>query len=266
MGLLRWLGVFGQGFGGSFRVGAKHFTVDGEKLQKWLARAGVGSRRHCESLIVAGRVTVNDSQAEIGQRVGPQDRIRLDGLPVSQDSSREVWALHKPPGVLSTARDERGRPTVLDLVASQRRLFPVGRLDLDSEGLILLTDDGELANRLTHPRHHVPKRYRVQVDQVPGRSALERLRAGVELEDGLTASCEVTPGPDDWLEIILHQGRKRQIRRMLAAVGCRVRRLLRVQVGPVALGALACGQSRLLSTEEVSSLQRVAGISPRKPA
>jgi 23S rRNA pseudouridine2605 synthase len=246
--------------------GRKHFSVDGEKLQKWLARAGVGSRRQCESLIVAGRVTVNDNRAELGQRVGPQDRIRLDGLSLAQDPSREVWALYKPRGVLSTARDERGRPTVLDLVASKRRLFPVGRLDLDSEGLILLTDDGELANRLTHPRHHVPKLYRVQVDPVPSHSALERLRAGIELEDGLTSSCEVAHGQDGWLEFTLHEGRKRQIRRMLAAVGSTVERLLRVQVGPVALGTLACGQSRLLSAEEVSSLQRVAGISPRKLA
>lgn len=226
----------------------------------------MGSRRQCESLISAGRVTVNDNRAELGQRVGPQDRIRLDGRSISQDSNREVWALYKPPGILSTARDDRGRPTVLDLVVSQRRLFPVGRLDLDSEGLILLTDDGELANRLTHPRHHVPKYYRVQVDPVPSRSALERLRAGIELEDGPTSSCEVASGQDDWIGIVLHEGRKRQIRRMLAAVGSKVRRLVRVQVGPVSLGALVCGQSRLLSAEEVSSLQRVAGISPRKPA
>ncbi len=246
--------------------GRKHFAVDGEKLQKWLARAGVGSRRQCESLIAAGRVTVNDSRAELGQRVGPQDRIRLDGSSLSPEPTREVWALYKPPGVLSTARDERGRPTVLDLVVSQRRLFPVGRLDLDSEGLILLTDDGELANRLTHPRHHVPKVYHVQVNPVPSRTALERLRTGIELEDGPTSPCEASLGQDDWLEIVLHEGRKRQIRRMLAAVGARVKRLVRVQVGPVEIGALACGQSRLLSPEEVSSLQRVAGISPRKPA
>jgi pseudouridine synthase len=216
-------------------------------------------------MISAGRVRVNGQTAELGCRVGPDDEIALDDRPLSlTDPEREVWALHKPPGYLSTARDERGRPTVLDLVPSQRRLYPIGRLDLDSEGLLLLTDDGELANLLTHPRHHVAKRYRVLADRVLTGPELERLRGGVGLEDGWTHPCEARALSDGWLELVLHEGRNRQIRRMLASLGVGVRRLLRVQVGPLALGELECGICRRLTAHEVEQLRRAVGGRARK--
>lgn len=255
--------VFGYPFGGSCRLAGQPLRVESEKLQKLMARAGAGSRRRCEELIAAGRVAVNGVVARLGDRVGPEDVVTLDGRRVMVAAEREVWALHKPVGYLSTARDDRGRPTVLDLVRSDRRLYPVGRLDLDSEGLLLLTDDGELANLLTHPRHHVPKRYQVQADRPLSPAEAGQLARGVELEDGLTSPCEVRLLEGPWLEMVLRQGRNRQIRRMLASLGVGVRRLIRVQVGPIELGELACGIARPLAPQEVVLLRRAAGEEPR---
>ncbi len=239
--------------------------METEKLQKWLARAGAGSRRRCEELIAAGRVRVNGAVATLGDRVGSTDKIALDGRLLSVAAEREVWALHKPVGYLSTARDERGRPTVLDLVESSRRLYPVGRLDQDSEGLILLTDDGELANLLTHPRHHVAKSYQVQTDRRLTSEEALRLAEGVSLEDGPTAPCEVRVLDGPWVELVLFEGRNRQIRRMLAVLGIGVRRLLRIGIGPIELGELECGIARRLSPQEVALLRRAAGDGSRKP-
>lgn len=237
--------------------------MESEKLQKFLARSGVGSRRHCEGLIAAGRISVNGQVARLGDRVEPSDLVTFDGRAVAAESEREVWALHKPTGYLSTARDERGRPTVLSLVESSRRLYPVGRLDLDSEGLLLLTDDGELANLLTHPRHHVPKHYQVQTDRRLSRQEADRLAAGVELEDGRTLPCSVRLMEGPWVELILREGRNRQIRRMLAVLGAGVRRLIRVRIGPIELGELECGFARRLSPQEVVLLRRAAGDGSR---
>lgn len=247
------------------RLERKPPGVETEKLQKWMARSGVGSRRQCEQLIAAGRVTVNGAVATLGDRIRASDEVALDGRVLAVAVVREVWALHKPVGYLSTARDDRGRPTVLDLVSSPRRLYPVGRLDLDSEGLILLTDDGELANLLTHPRHHVPKRYQVKTDRALTTLEVERLASGVELEDGLTQPCGVRLLDPPWLELVLREGRNRQIRRMLAALGVGVRRLVRVAVGPIELGELECGLARPLSPEEVMLLRRAAGDGARNP-
>ena len=240
-----------------------------ERLQKILSNAGVASRRSAEAMIAAGRVAVNgEVRSAPGSRADPErDAITLDGEPVRRDRYRYM-ALHKPAGALSTARDERGRPTVLDLAPDGGPvLHPVGRLDRESEGLILLTNDGALTELLTHPRHEVRKEYLVAIDQPLGKKGRERLTRGVRHEgerlkaDAVRAASPGGPdAPPDprWLLIALHGGRKREIRRMLAVVGRRVTALRRVRIGPLALGGLAAGESRELAPAEVDALYAAA--------
>lgn len=241
-----------------------------ERLQKVMARAGVASRRRSEELIRQGRVAVNGRVVrELGVRVDPEsDTITVDGQPIQVISQHTYIALHKPPGVITTVDDPWGRPTVLDLVQVDARVYPVGRLDAESEGLVLLTDDGELAHRLTHPRFGHQKEYHVCVAGQLSDGDLERLRSGVRLEDGITAPAQIDVlrygEGDTWLRMILHEGRKRQIRRMAEAVGHPVKRLIRVRVGPIRLGELAPGRWRHLSQHEIRQVRETIGVT-RQP-
>jgi 23S rRNA pseudouridine2605 synthase len=231
------------------------------RLAKLLAHAGVASRRAAERLVAEGRVTVaGEVVADPARDVDESSRVEVDGQVVAAEP-REVHALNKPSGVVSTARDTHGRRTVVDLVRSERRLYPVGRLDADTTGLILLTNDGELAERLTHPRYGVEKVYRARVEppRVPQR-ALRALRDGVELEDGRTAPARVRQAGRGQLELAIREGRKRQVRRMLEAVGHRVTSLERIAFGPLRLGDLSLGQSRQLSPAEVERLRKATGL------
>jgi 23S rRNA pseudouridine2605 synthase len=229
------------------------------RLAKYLAHAGVASRRAAEQLVAARRVTVGgELVTDPARDVDESSGVALDGRPVVPEP-HEVHAVNKPAGVVSTARDTHGRPTVVELVGSRRRLYPVGRLDADSTGLILLTNDGELAERLTHPRYGVEKVYRARV-QPPrvSQRALDALRHGVELEDGMTAPARVRQPRPGVLEITIREGRKRQVRRMCEAVGHRVVELQRVAFGPLGLRGLEPGQSRRLSRAELERLRRAA--------
>lgn len=229
-----------------------------ERLQKVLARSGVASRRASEDLIGAGRVTINGHLATLGDKVGAEDRIDLDGVPILRDPALRHYLLHKPRNVVSTAKDPEGRPTVVDLVPSESRVFPVGRLDTDSEGLIVLTNDGDLTHRLTHPSFGVPKEYLAHVEGSPTRLALRRLREGVELDDGPTAPADVSMPQESLLKLVIHEGRNRQVRRMCAAIGHPVIRLVRVRIGPISDKDLAAGAWRTLTMEEVRSLYAAA--------
>jgi 23S rRNA pseudouridine2605 synthase len=231
------------------------------RLAKFLASAGVASRRASEQLIVAGRVTVGGMPVTDPARdVSDADAVAVDGEPVRGAPERVVYALNKPAGVVSTARDPQGRPTVVSLVPSPLRLYPVGRLDADSTGLILLTNDGELANRLTHPRFEVDKTYRVVVWGAPVRErALVALRSGVELEDGMTSPARVKRLAPDTLELTIHEGRKRQVKRMCEHVGHRVKALERIQFGTLALGDLRPGAHRRLTATELTRLSAEPG-------
>jgi 23S rRNA pseudouridine2605 synthase len=228
------------------------------RLAKYLAHAGVASRRAAESLIAGGRVSLDGAVVtDPATDVSEASRITLDGRPLEGPEPRISYALNKPLGVVSTARDTHGRPTVVDLVPDPGvRLYPVGRLDADTSGLMLLTNDGALANRLTHPRFEVPKTYRVTLGGRPvAERAMRALREGVELEDGLTAPARVRRlGPHE-IELTIHEGRKRQVRRMCAAVGHPVMALERVAFGPLRLGRLAPGGYRRLSEAELGRLQ-----------
>jgi 23S rRNA pseudouridine2605 synthase len=231
----------------------------GDRLQKVLARIGVGSRRVCEELIVDGRVTVNGEVPVLGRRVDPTvDRVELDGVPLPIEPGLVHYLVNKPVGVVSTAEDTHGRPTVVSLVPEGGRVFPVGRLDMDSEGLIIVTNDGELTHRLTHPSFGVAKEYLVQVDGEPAPAAVRRLREGVELEDGTTAPARVAVVAPTLLRMVIHEGRNRQIRRMCEAVGHPVVRLVRTRIGPVADPSLGPGSYRPLSFDEVRSLAAAA--------
>jgi 23S rRNA pseudouridine2605 synthase len=224
-----------------------------------MAGAGLGSRRTCEELIAAGRVAVNGEVAVLGRRVDPEsDRVEVDGVLLPLRSGLVHYLLNKPVGVVSTAADEAGRPTVVELVPSEPRVFPVGRLDQESEGLLILTNDGDLAHRLTHPSYGVEKEYLAEVEGRPSRAALRRLREGVELDDGRTAPAEASLAGPGLLRITLHEGRNRQVRRMAEAVGHPVRRLVRVRIGPLAERGLGPGEWRPLRTEEVLALHRAA--------
>jgi 23S rRNA pseudouridine2605 synthase len=229
------------------------------RLAKFLAHGGIASRRKAEVIIGKGRVTVNgEVVVDPARDVGAGDDVRVDGSPVGAEA-REVWVVNKPAGVVSTAREPGERPAVVELVDSAARLYPVGRLDADSTGLLLLTNDGELANRLTHPRYGVAKAYRARLRRAPSDRDLERLRRGVELEDGPTAPAEVTRlGPRE-VEIVLREGRNRQVRRMVEAIGNRVLALRRVRFGSLALGSLAAGESRRLTEREVARLWDLTG-------
>lgn len=238
----------------------------GERLQKVLARRGIGSRRACEELIAAGRVTVNGAVAVLGQRVDPaRDRIAVDGVPVAVAPGLVYWLLNKPRGVVTTASDPQGRPTVVDLVPREPRVFPVGRLDADTEGLLLLTNDGDLAHRLTHPRYGVPKTYLAEVAGVPSDGDLARLRRGVVLDDGPTAPARVARLAPRLLRITIHEGRNRQVRRMCEAIGHPVLRLVRTHIGPVSDPRLPPGAWRPLTPAELRALE-VAAAAAAPPA
>lgn len=262
------------------------------RLQKVLAHLGVASRRHCETLISRGQVRVNGQVAQLGDCVDPDlDQITVDGCPVhhnpthhhpvsQQLDQRLTLLLHKPVGVVSTCQDPQGRPTVLDCVPEpwhRIRLYPVGRLDAQSSGALLLTNDGDLTLRLTHPRYHISKTYWVEVAGSPSRSTLDRWRQGVELDGILTLPAEIEPIPvpwawakrehswsvsSTWLQVVLHEGRNRQIRRVAQALCHPVLTLHRIAIGSLRLDDLKCGQARLLTPADLELLQRESHANP----
>jgi 23S rRNA pseudouridine2605 synthase len=237
------------------------------RLAKYLATAGVASRRGAERLIGEGRVTVDgETVTDPARPVTGEAQVAVDGDPVASAPAQLVYALNKPAGVVSTAHDPQGRTTVLDLLESPIRLYPVGRLDIDTTGLILLTNDGQLAHRLTHPRFEVPKIYRALVAHPPIRpAALRALRRGIELEDGPTAPAQVRQISGGLLELTLREGRKRQVKRMCEAVGHPVRRLERVAIGGLEVGKLKPGSYRRLARHEVTALLELsAGSAGRR--
>jgi 23S rRNA pseudouridine2605 synthase len=228
------------------------------RLAKFLAHGGVASRRKAEEIIAKGLVTVaGEVVTDPARDVDAGDDVRVNGDPVAAET-REVWAVNKPVGVVSTAREPGSRTPVVDLVETDARLYPVGRLDADSSGLLLLTNDGELANRLTHPRYEVPKTYVARLRKPIGERELERLRRGLELEDGPTAPTQAKRRGDREVEIVLREGRNRQVRRMFEAVGNEVVALQRVGFGPLRLGGLGEGSSRRLSQDEIARLREAA--------
>jgi 23S rRNA pseudouridine2605 synthase len=232
-----------------------------ERVQKSLARAGYGSRRACERLIEQGRVTVDGRVVALGDRVDADSaEVRVDGRLAPTAPGRVYLLLNKPDGVVTTASDPQGRPTVMDLVDPAVRVFPVGRLDRNTEGLLLLTNDGRLAHLLTHPSSGVAKEYLVRVDGDPSPAALRRLREGVELDDGVTAPAQVSRVSEGLLRIVIHEGRNRQVRRMCAAVGHEVTRLVRTRIGPLSDATLPPGASRALSVAEVRRLMESVGL------
>ena len=234
---------------------------EGERLQKALARAGYGSRRACEVLIDAGRVTVDGQVAILGQRVDPERHvICVDGKLAQTVENKIYCLLNKPLGVVTTASDPQNRPTVLDLVSTDTRIFPVGRLDMNTEGLLLLTNDGRLAHLLTHPSSGIPKEYLARVDGDPSPGDLRRLREGVRLEDGMTAPAQVSRVSEGLIRIVIHEGRNRQVRRMCSAVGHDVTRLVRTRIGPLQDATLAPGAFRQLSISEVRKLMEAVGL------
>jgi len=233
---------------------------DGERLQKVLARAGLGSRRACEDLIADGRVTVNGAVASLGRRVDPAtDEVEVDGALVAVAEGLVHYLLNKPSGVVSTASDPQGRPTVVGLVPAAPRVYPVGRLDAETEGLLVLTNDGPLAHRLTHPRFGVEKEYVASVRGNPAPGAVRALRQGVVLDDGPTQPARVALVSPSVLRITIHEGRNRQIRRMCDAIGHPVTRLVRIRIGPITDRRLAPGAWRELTAAEVRGLAQAAG-------
>jgi 23S rRNA pseudouridine2605 synthase len=238
---------------------------DGIRLQKVLAQAGLGSRRVCEDLIERGRVRVNGERAVLGRRVDPEaDVVEVDGAQIGVKAGLVHFLLNKPAGVVTTASDPQGRPTVVELVPSDTRVFPVGRLDADTEGLLLLTNDGDLTHRLTHPSFGVDKEYLAEVEGQPSRGAVRRLREGIELDDGLTAPAKVSLVSETVLRITIHEGRNRQVRRMCDAVGHPVVRLVRTRIGPLAERSLAPGAWRSLTQDEVRALERAVAQKPQR--
>lgn len=237
---------------------AKTAAEEGDRLQKVLARVGFGSRRVCEELISDGRVTVNGEVAVLGRRVDiSTDDIRVDGAPVGVLPGLVYYLLNKPEGVITTASDEHGRNTVLGLVPEEPRVFPVGRLDRETTGLLIITNDGQLAQHLTHPSRGVEKEYIAEVECGPSgvsAGALRELREGVMLEDGITAPAEVGQPEAGVLRIVIHEGRNRQVRRMCEAVGYPVIRLARTRIGPLRDTRLPPGRWRSLTIEEVRAL------------
>ena len=240
-----------------------------ERIQKFLSRAGVASRRGAEELIVAGRVSVNGHVVDgLGTKIDPAaDEVSVDGRAVSLPDRLWYVMVNKPAGVVTTLDDPQGRPTVARYVpAGAPRLFPVGRLDAGTTGLLLMTNDGELAHALMHPRHHVPKVYRADVDGTPDATDLRRLREGIELDDGITAPAEarvIRRGEQSSVvEVTLREGRKRQVRRMLSAIGHPVRSLERTAYGPLPLGDLPRGEMRMLTEDEVDALRAAVRAVP----
>jgi pseudouridine synthase len=244
-----------------------------ERLQKLLARAGHGSRRSVESLIRDGRVRVNGAVATLGMQADAvSDVIAVDGQPIVLETSHAYLAMNKPAGVVTTARDPQHRRTVMDLLPDglPPHVLPVGRLDRDTEGLLIFTNDGELAHRLAHPRYKTDKEYFALVVGAPSAGALARLRRGIEIEGSRTSPAEADVGRTPaghaardghtWLRIVIHEGRKRQVRLMCAAIGHPVRELVRTRVGPIGLGRLAPGTTRELSQREVGELRAAVGL------
>jgi pseudouridine synthase len=229
------------------------------RLNAFLARAGVASRRRADELIQAGRVRVNGEPGQLNTDVGRPDVVEVDGERVELQRLAYVL-LHKPAGVVTTARDPRDRRTVVDLVPPQPRVVPVGRLDADTTGALLLTNDGDLAHRLAHPRYGVPKVYEAEVEGSPSREALARLRHGIELEDGVTAPARARRLAPERLEVTLHEGRKHQVKRMCEAVGHPVRRLHRARYAGLDLEGLEPGEWRHLARDEVASLRAGVGL------
>jgi 23S rRNA pseudouridine2605 synthase len=231
-----------------------------ERLQKVLAHAGIGSRRHCEELIRQGRVRVDGSLAKLGDKVDPEKtRITVDNKPVPFEPPKLYILLNKPSGVVASTRSYGRRKTVTELVPSDERLYPIGRLDVESEGLILLTNDGDLTYRLTHPKFGHEKEYRVQVDRMPSEDELARWRHGLRVDGiGMTAPARVTVEREDqdvWLRVTMHEGKKRQIRATAAQFGLSVVRLIRIRMGTLSLGDLPPGGWRRLETDEVDRLK-----------
>lgn len=241
-----------------------------ERLQRALARAGFGSRRSCEELIAAGKVKVNGKIAALGDRVDPtHDSVELEGVRVNLDSTVRYFALHKPVGVVTTMHDTHGRPDIRSFVpADAERVFPVGRLDADSEGLLLLTNDGDLANALTHPRYGIEKEYLVEVAARPTARHVAGLRRGVDLDDGPARVHRiriVDARPErGQLAIVMTEGRKREVRRMLASIGLPVTRLLRTRIGPIHLGGMTPGTIRRLRADEIVALGRTIAEAERR--
>jgi 23S rRNA pseudouridine2605 synthase len=231
------------------------------RLNAWIARAGVASRRRADGLIKAGRVTVNGEPGQLNTFVTDDDDVRLDGKPLAKQALAYVL-LNKPAGVVTTASDPGGRPTVVDLVDHPSRVVPVGRLDADTTGVLLLTNDGALAHRLAHPRYEVEKVYVAEVTGEPGNATIARLAAGIELEDGPTAPARVVRLAPSTIELSIHEGRNRQVRRMLDAVGHPVVALHRSRYGPLTVDGLASGASRELTSAEVEALRRAAPSRP----
>ena len=229
------------------------------RLNAFLARSGVASRRKADELIRAGRVRVNGQPGELSTTVGTGDLVDVDGKRVERQPLAYVL-LHKPAGVVTTARDPQGRRTVVDLVPRTPRVVPVGRLDADTTGALLLTNDGDLAHRLAHPRYGVPKVYEADVEGTPSKDALARLRSGVELEDGLTAPAEARALGSGRIELTLHEGRKHQVKRMCEAVGHPVLRLHRSGYAGLELEGLPAGRCRELTRTEVAALRRAVGL------
>ena len=236
------------------------------RLQKYLAQAGVASRRAAEELIRQGRVKVNDEAAELGCSVNPlKDHVRLDGKLVTPEPGKIIVAFNKPGGCVTTASDPQGRKTVMDFLPDfGTRIFSVGRLDYDAEGLLLLTNDGELANHLLHPRYGISKVYEVKIKGHPDKKTIERLQTGVRIEEGITAPAEaeiIRELPSaSWLRITLHQGWNRQIKRMGLAVGHPVLKIRRIAYGPVRLGRLGTGRHRMLRPDEIRKIYEEANL------
>jgi len=236
-----------------------------ERLQRSLARAGFGSRRACEEVIVAGRVEINGRVATLGDRLDPAvDEVRVDGSKVNVDPELRTFALHKPRGVTTTMRDPHAERDLIGFLPKGVHVFPVGRLDRDTEGLLLLTNDGSLAHRLTHPRYAIEKEYLAEVGKPPSRRQLARLRRGVELDDGTARAIDARSAGGaagrGGVRLVMVEGRKREVRRLLDAVELPVRRLVRVRVGPIRLGTLRPGEIRELEPEDVRALYRAAGL------
>ncbi|HVE94256.1 MAG TPA: pseudouridine synthase [Acidimicrobiales bacterium] len=239
---------------------------EGERLSKVLARLGFGSRRLCDELIEDGRVVVNGDVAELGRRIDDAvDDVEVDGVPVGIRPGLVYYLLHKPAGVVTTAADTHGRPIVVDLVPSEPRVFPVGRLDADTEGLLILTNDGDLTHRLTHPSFGVDKEYLAHVEGAPSAATLARLRKGIELEDGVTAPAKASALDEGLVRIVIHEGRNRQVRRMLESVGHPVIRLVRTRIGSLVDAKLAPGEWRPLTPTEVRALAAEAGTGVPNP-
>jgi len=238
-----------------------------DRVQKILSRAGFGSRRGCEKFIEEGRVTVNGKQISLGAKADPsKDDIRLDGMPIGKAEKKVYIAVNKPRNVLSLDAPDDTRPSIFDIVKDERHLYPVGRLDFDSEGLVLLTNDGELANRLTHPRYEHDKEYEVRVVRRPDAEQLEIWRRGVVLEDGyrtLPAEVDVKSYTKKgaWLTVTMREGKKRQIRRVGARIGLHVRQIRRVRIGPIELGKLQPGHFRYLKPDEIRTLKEYTELS-----